>query len=166
MLLDLFNHRAAWKARFGGELLPNVVETQSGLSLAEFFQKRTRHQPQRRRRHPPLERRRIVIANEVQYRATQAHLTRFEEAPANIDARPGKRTNADPSQPHGPYYQWTAKLNGKTVTRRLTHDQARLYQEWIANDRQLRALITKMRQVAAKATDLIVKDADASQPKV
>lgn len=81
-------------------------------------------------------------------------------------ASPGCRCNADPSQPHGPYYQWTAKLNGKTVTRRLTHDQARLYQEWIANDRQLRALITKMRQVAAKATDLIVKDADASQPKV
>lgn len=81
-------------------------------------------------------------------------------------ASPGCRCNADPPQPHGPYYQWTAKVNGKTVTRRLTQDEARLYQEWIANDRQLRALITKMRQVAAKATDLIVKDAAASQPKV
>jgi uncharacterized protein DUF6932 len=37
-LLDLSNHRAAQKARFGGELLPNVIETQSGLSFAEFFQ--------------------------------------------------------------------------------------------------------------------------------
>ena len=26
------------KARFGGELFPNVIETQSGLSFAEFFQ--------------------------------------------------------------------------------------------------------------------------------
>ena len=26
------------KTRFGGELFPNVVETQSGLSFAEFFQ--------------------------------------------------------------------------------------------------------------------------------
>ncbi len=71
----------------------------------------------------------------------------------------GCRCNAEPSQPHGPYYQWTAKVNGKTVTRRLSEDEARLYQEWIANDRRLSAVITKMRQVAAKATDLILKDA-------
>lgn len=77
-------------------------------------------------------------------------------------ASPGCRCNADPAQPHGPYYQWTAKVNGKTVTRRLTPNEARLYQEWISNDRKLRALITKMRQVAAKATDLIVKDAAAN----
>jgi hypothetical protein len=38
VLLDLSNHRAAQKARFGGELFPNVVETQSGLSFSEFFQ--------------------------------------------------------------------------------------------------------------------------------
>ncbi|MDQ6726565.1 MAG: hypothetical protein M3066_10430 [Actinomycetota bacterium] len=74
----------------------------------------------------------------------------------------GCRCNAEPPRPHGPYYQWTAKVNGKTVTRRLTPDEARLYQDWIANDRQLRAIITKMRQVAAKATDLIMRDAAAS----
>ena len=38
LLLDLSNHRAAQKARFGGELFPNVIESQSGLSFAEFFQ--------------------------------------------------------------------------------------------------------------------------------
>jgi hypothetical protein len=38
VLMDLSNHRAAQKARFGGELFPNVIETQSGLSFAEFFQ--------------------------------------------------------------------------------------------------------------------------------
>lgn len=73
---------------------------------------------------------------------------------------PGCRCHAEPPQPHGPYYQWTAKVGGKTVTRRLTETQARLYQEWIDNDRQLRALITHMRQVAAKATELIMKQAD------
>ena len=35
-------------------------------------------------------------------------------------ATPGCKCHADPPQPHGPYYQWTAKINGKTVTRRLT----------------------------------------------
>ena len=37
VLLDLSGGRAAQKQRFGGELFPNVVETGSGLSFAEFF---------------------------------------------------------------------------------------------------------------------------------
>ena len=37
-LLDLSNKRVAQKARFGGELFPNVVEAVSGLTFAEFFQ--------------------------------------------------------------------------------------------------------------------------------
>jgi len=28
-------------------------------------------------------------------------------------ATPGCKCHADPPQPHGPYYQWTAKVNGK-----------------------------------------------------
>jgi hypothetical protein len=74
-------------------------------------------------------------------------------------ATPGCKCHADPPQPHGPYYQWTAKANGKTVTRRLTEDEATLYQEWIANDRQLRHLIRQMRQIAAKAVELKLKQA-------
>lgn len=71
----------------------------------------------------------------------------------------GCRCHADPPQPHGPYYQWTAKINGKTTTRRLTDREAKLYQEWIANDRRMRRLIKQMRQIAAKAGDLKVKQA-------
>lgn len=37
-LLDLSDHRAAQKARFGGEFLPNVVEGASGQQFAAFFQ--------------------------------------------------------------------------------------------------------------------------------
>lgn len=70
---------------------------------------------------------------------------------------PNCRCHADPPQRHGPYYQWTAKVDGKTVTRRLTETEADQYQEWIDNDRELRALITQMRQIAAKATELIRK---------
>ena len=36
-----------------------------------------------------------MITNEVQYRATKAHLERFETAAANIEARPGKRTSLE-----------------------------------------------------------------------
>jgi len=74
-------------------------------------------------------------------------------------ATPGCKCHADPPQPHGPYYQWTAKINGKTVTRRPNEREAELYQEWIANDRQLRRLIQRMRQLAAKAAELKLKQA-------
>ena len=36
---------------------------------------------------------------------------------------PSCRCHADPPQLHGPYWQWTAKVNGKTVTRRLSPDR-------------------------------------------
>jgi hypothetical protein len=68
------------------------------------------------------------------------------------------RCHADPPQLHGPYYQWTAKVDGKTVTRRLTEAEAKLYEEWIGNDRRLRRLLRQMRQVAAKAADLKLKE--------
>ena len=60
----------------------------------------------------------------------------------------------------GSYWQWTAKVNGKTVNRRFNETQAALYQEWIANDRQLRDVITQMRHVAAKATELMIHEAN------
>jgi hypothetical protein len=79
---------------------------------------------------------------------------------------PSCRCHADPPQPHGPYWQWTAKIDGKTVTRRLSETEARHYQQWIDNDRQLRALIERMRAVAAKATELIMKDTSSSKARV
>ena len=79
---------------------------------------------------------------------------------------PGCRCNADPPQPHGPYYQWTAKIDGKTVTRRLTPTEADLYKEWIANDRQLRTIIANMREIATQATDLIINPASPRENQV
>ena len=38
VLLDLSAGRQRQKARFGGELFPNVVEAGSGLAFVEFFQ--------------------------------------------------------------------------------------------------------------------------------
>ncbi|MGB8380453.1 MAG: DUF6788 family protein, partial [Dermatophilaceae bacterium] len=76
------------------------------------------------------------------------------------------RCHADPPQMHGPYWQWTAKVKGKTVTRRLSDTEAALYQEWIANDRRLRTLITQMRQVAAEATKLIIDETKNRPAKV
>ncbi|MGH3503417.1 MAG: DUF6788 family protein [Nocardioidaceae bacterium] len=76
------------------------------------------------------------------------------------------RCHADPPQMHGPYWQWTAKVNGKPVTRRLSSTEADLYQQWIDNDRQLRAITTQMREVAAEATNLILKQDAEKRAKV
>ena len=41
---------------------------------------------------------------------------------------PGCRCHADPPRLHGPYHQWTRKIDGKTVTRILSDDQLADYQ--------------------------------------
>jgi alkanesulfonate monooxygenase SsuD/methylene tetrahydromethanopterin reductase-like flavin-dependent oxidoreductase (luciferase family) len=75
----------------------------------------------------------------------------------NYCGKPNCRCHADPPQPHGPYWQWTAKVDGKTVNRRLSAREAELYQQWIGNDRKLRGLIDELREVAEKATKLILE---------
>jgi hypothetical protein len=65
---------------------------------------------------------------------------------------------AEPPTLHGPYWHWTAKVNGKTVNRRLSEREAALYSEWIENDRRARALLAQMREIAAKATELILAE--------
>lgn len=64
--------------------------------------------------------------------------------------RCGKRTcrcHADPPVPHGPYWTWTRKVNGKTVSALLTDDQARDYQPWLDNARRLREITTRLEQL-------------------
>jgi hypothetical protein len=75
--------------------------------------------------------------------------------------RCGKDTcacSADPPRLHGPYWHFTAKVDGKTVNKRLSEREARLYEEWIANDRLARHLLAEMRTIAADAQALILTD--------
>jgi hypothetical protein len=58
--------------------------------------------------------------------------------------KPGCACQADPPRPHGPYWQWTRKVAGKTITRRLTPDQIERYRPWIDNDRRIRDLLTRL----------------------
>ena len=63
---------------------------------------------------------------------------------------------ANPDQRHGPYWQLTWKEAGKTVTRRLPADDAALYREWIANRRQLEAVLEQMRDLSRRAGEQIL----------
>ena len=60
---------------------------------------------------------------------------------------------SDPPALHGPYYQWTHKVRGKTVTKRLSKAQAQRCQEWIRNHRQLKKLVRRMETLSLRATD-------------
>jgi len=47
--------------------------------------------------------------------------------------KPGCRCQDDPPRPHGPYWQWSRAVGERTLTRRITEEQAAIYKEWIAN---------------------------------
>lgn len=79
--------------------------------------------------------------------------------------KPGCRCQADPPQRHGPYYQWSRAVAGKTVSRRLTQAEAQLYQDWIANRRRIEQLIAQMEQTSAAAADLLLHQAAPTNPR-
>jgi len=71
--------------------------------------------------------------------------------------KPGCRCQAASTKLHGPYYQWTRKVGGKTVTVRLSRQEATLLEEWIANARRLDRLIAQMEGVSLRRTDRLLK---------
>jgi hypothetical protein len=49
---------------------------------------------------------------------------------------------------YGPYYQWTYKLQGKTVTVNLTKDQAVEFRKAVDNQRRLEGILSKMLELS------------------
>jgi len=71
--------------------------------------------------------------------------------------KPGCACQGTPPQLHGPYYQWSRKVQGTTVTVRLTRAQAHLVAGWIANGRRLDRLVAQMEAVSRRVTDHLVR---------
>ena len=71
----------------------------------------------------------------------------------------GCRCHADPPQRHGPYHQYSRKVSGKTITVRLTPEQAERYREQIANRRRLDELIAAMEDISTQARDHLLTPA-------
>jgi len=64
----------------------------------------------------------------------------------------GCRCQANPPQLHGPYYQWTRKVDGKTSTLRVSKAEAMLLRKWIANGKKLNRLVEQMERVSYRIT--------------
>ena len=79
--------------------------------------------------------------------------------------KPGCRCQADPPKLHGPYWQYSHKVAGKTITRRLTQDQARIYQQWIANRRRIDQLLARMEELSSQAAEILLHDAEPTHPR-
>ena len=67
----------------------------------------------------------------------------------------GCRCQTDPKALHGPYYEWTRKVQGKTVSVRLKKGEAEQLMEWIENKRHFYRIISKMEKTTLEAVNLI-----------
>ena len=67
--------------------------------------------------------------------------------------KPGCRCSGDPSQLHGPYYQWTRKVHGVTETRLLSAAQLARYQSWFENARRIRTLTNELEALSLEIAE-------------
>ncbi len=100
--------------------------------------------------------------------STEAGLVRFLASGSlvrrfTVCGKPGCRCQAQPPQRHGPYWQWTRKVAGKTVTRRLSTDEARLFRKWLGDRQRLKRTLAAMEEVSDKAAALLVKTDGSSR---
>ena len=67
----------------------------------------------------------------------------------------GCHCHTDPDARHGPYYIWTRKVSGKTVTRMLSPEQANLLRPWTDNMRRLDRLVTALQNSGRRAAEAL-----------
>ena len=68
---------------------------------------------------------------------------------------PGCACHTDPAKLHGPYWQWTTKVKGKTVTHVLSEEQASRYQEWIENGKRADQIVQELYDLSARANRIL-----------
>ena len=55
-------------------------------------------------------------------------------------------------------------MRGRTVTQRLTEGQADLYRQWIANQRALDRIISRMQEVSRRAGQILLREEGSGSP--
>src|SRR5450756_1301543 len=74
--------------------------------------------------------------------------------------RPECACHRDPSKRHGPYFEWTYKLKGKTVNVKLSAQAAPLYKAATKQNRKLKAVLAKMERLSRTALARLAKKAE------
>jgi hypothetical protein len=73
--------------------------------------------------------------------------------------QPNCACHRDASQRHGPYFEWTYKVKGKTVNVKLSPQAAPLYQAATKQHRKLKAALARMERLSRTALARIAKQA-------
>jgi len=68
----------------------------------------------------------------------------------------------DPPKLHGPYWQWTTKVKGKTVTRNLSDEQKHRYQEWMDNAKRVDQIVAELFELSNQA-DALLRDVEREE---
>jgi hypothetical protein len=71
--------------------------------------------------------------------------------------KPQCACHRDPDARHGPYYYWTTKKAQKTVSRKLSEEEAQILKHWIHNRRTVEGILKRMNEVAQRALDLLLR---------
>ncbi len=72
--------------------------------------------------------------------------------------KPTCRCASDPDARHGPYWQWTRAVHGRTVGKRLRASEAELYRQWIANQRALERIVSRMQELSRRAGEILLRE--------
>ncbi len=73
--------------------------------------------------------------------------------------QPNCGCHQDPSKRHGPYWEWTYKLDGKTVNVKLTPDAGPIYKVASQQYRHLKSLLNRLERLSHKALAAQAKQA-------
>lgn len=71
---------------------------------------------------------------------------------------------ADPKRRHGPYFEWTYKEQGKTVSVRLTAKAAPVFQAASTQYRKLKSTLARLEKLSRQAITRLAKEADSDFP--
>ena len=64
--------------------------------------------------------------------------------------KPNYACRADPPKLHGPYHQWTRKIDDKTTTINLTGEQLARYGTWFVEAQRLRGLLNELEELSLR----------------
>jgi len=82
-----------------------------------------------------------------------------------VCGKPACACHGSPPRLHGPYYQWTRKVKGKTQTVFYTREQAELLSGWIAAGRELEHIVAQMERLSLRVTDRLLKELAPAERK-
>lgn len=63
----------------------------------------------------------------------------------------------NPDARHGPYLYWTSKKSGKTITKKLSPEEAEILEPWIENRRTMESVMETMMQLSNQAYSIMLE---------